>query len=134
MGRIFQKYLLQAREIKEIWKSMGKPGFQNGMDRHEQKRKAETDGLMDILDPLGGRLPDEILLSVFRHLPIHIVYGLGEQEHPTGMIAVCKRGSLSSKLRNQAFFGTERAFLEKSDFCKRTKYDALAVHGIYAWS
>ena len=65
---------------------MGKPGFQNGMARHEQKRKAETDGLMDILDPLG--LPDEILLSVFRHLPIHIVYGSGEQEQPTGMIAL----------------------------------------------
>jgi len=68
------------------------------MDRHEQKTRAETDRLMDILDPLVGRLPDEVLLSVFRHLPIHIVYGSGVQEQPTGMIAV------SSKLRNQAFF------------------------------
>ena len=46
---------------------------------------------MDFLDRPVGRLPDESLLSVFRHLPVHIVYGSGEQEHPTGVIAVCKR-------------------------------------------
>jgi len=74
------------------------------MDRHEQKTRAETDRLMDILDPLVGRLPDEVLLSVFRHLPIHIVHGPGEQEHPTGMIAVCKRWFTVIKTAEPGFF------------------------------
>ena len=110
------------------------PDFQNGVDRHEQKRRAETDRLMDILDPLVGRLPDEVLLSVFRCLPIHVACGSGEQEHPAGMIAVCKRWFTDQESGTRLFSETERAFLEKSDLCKRAKYGALAVHGIYAWS
>ena len=37
-----------------------------------------------------GSLPEEILLRIFRYLPVHIVYGngAGEQGHPTGVIAV----------------------------------------------
>ena len=102
---------------------MGKPGFQNGMDRHEQKRKAETDGLMDILDPLG--LPDEILLSVFRHLPIHIVYGSGEQEQPTGMIAVCKRWFTVIKKAEPGFFRKQKEHFWKSQTFARERSTTL---------
>ena len=93
------------------------------MDRYEQKRKAETDGLMDILDPLG--LPDEILLSVFRRLPIHVVHGSGEQEQPAGMIAVCKRWFAVIKKAEPGFFRKQKEHFWKGQTFAREQSTTL---------
>ena len=84
------------------------------MDRHGQKRRAETDRLMDFLDRPVGRLPDEVLLSVFRHLPVHVACGSGEQEHPTGVIAVCKRWFTVIKTAGPGFFQKQKEHFWKS--------------------
>jgi len=80
---------------------------------------------MDILDPLVGRLPDELLLGVFRHLPIHIVYGSGEQEHPTGVIAVCKRWFTVIKNAEPGFFREQKEHFWRSQTFAREQSTTL---------
>ena len=88
-------------------------------------RRAETDGLVDVLDPLVGRLPDEILLSVFRRLPIHVVHGSGEQEQPAGMIAVCKRWFAVIKKAEPGFFRKQKEHFWKGQTFAREQSTTL---------
>ena len=62
---------------------------------------------------------------MFRYLPIHIVYGSGEQEQPTGMIAVCKRWFTVIKKAEPGFFRKQKEHFWKSQTFARERSTTL---------
>ena len=79
-----------------------------------------------------GSLPEEILLRIFRYLPVHIVYGngAGEQGHPTGVIAVCARWlELVTRRGPKILYDEKIHFWKSEDFAKKNEASLWRLMG-----
>ena len=62
---------------------------------------------------------------MFRHLPIHVAHGPGEQEHPAGAIAVCKRWFAVIKIAEPGFFRKQKEHFWRSRTFAREQSNTL---------